>query len=71
MFREYISKKSEPIEEILAEALDVENFEYDRSTLAKGDDVMQCIYICWVSSFNYRCTRIYTRSTTELSAGAS
>jgi len=36
VFRAYISKKTDPIEEILAEALDVDNFEYDRSTLAKG-----------------------------------
>lgn len=42
MFREYISKKIEPIEEILAESLDVDNFEYDRSTLVKGN-VMLCV----------------------------
>ena len=46
VFREYISKKIEPIEEILAEALDVDNFEYDRSTLAKGVVVWYNNIIC-------------------------
>lgn len=36
LFKAYIGKKIEPIEEILAEALDVENFDYDRNTLLKG-----------------------------------
>jgi len=37
LFRAYVSRKTDPIEEILGEALDVDNFEYDRSTLVKGN----------------------------------
>ena len=45
VFMAYISKKTDPIEEILAEALDVDNFEYDRSTLAKGNDMLYSLML--------------------------
>ena len=36
LFEEYISKKIDPIEEILEEALDIYTFEYERNSLVKG-----------------------------------
>ena len=50
LFQAYINRKSDPIEEILGEALDVENFEYDRSTLVKGS-ITSHIHVSYVHAF--------------------
>ena len=36
LFKAYMSKKIEPIEEILEEALDVDSFDYERNSIVKG-----------------------------------
>ena len=42
LFEAYITKKIDPIEEILEEALDVYTFDYERNSVIKGT-----MMICW------------------------
>jgi len=42
LFKAYITKKIDPIEEILEEALDLYTFEYERNSAIKGIMINFC-----------------------------
>ena len=51
--------------------MDIDNFEYDRSTLAKGKVMLYCCLLMSGVHFYHRCTRIHSRGVTKLGPGTS